>query len=75
VIREDPENMLSVARTAARGGHARWMPNWKLPAAIALARNGERAQAHSLVLEYLLSMPSDPVALALCDELARAHGP
>ncbi len=65
------ENMLSIAVAAARqqGGHAHMMPNWKLPAAVALARSGREPQALPLVLQYLEAIPDDPVALALRAEI------
>ena len=64
--------MLAIAVVAAQQtGHARMMP--KLPAAIALARTGEEAQATVLLMEYLRAEPNDPLALGLEAELTRAR--
>lgn len=64
-------NILSMALNAARRApHARMMPNWKLPAAVALARGGNNAEALPLLLQYIDAIPHDPLALSLRAELA-----
>jgi hypothetical protein len=66
------ENMLSIAGRAAGQEGAHSTGNWKLPAALALARTGRGQDAVPLLFEYDQASPNDPMVTQLIGELVKA---